>query len=479
MEETREPRADRHQSEPQGEAHGHHLSRRRFLRDLGLTSAGLLVGPRLLGSSARAGSRTSKIVRAFHAEATTGLDLNQAPIDYMVNSAIRELTGIETTAEAWKSLFPGIDASKSISIKINLACGDVPTHPEVVNAVIDGLLSMDLDGEHLPPEHIIVWDNDDAFFYYPAQNGYTHNYGGAGVQYYGTDHPSVGFDSSFTFPINHGSGHYTYHHPSRIITQRCDYLINAAVIKDHSDYGTWITMCLKNHYGSFDGIYSTYTHYAGHSRTQPELNRVLRDELGNKTRLWLIDATLGLYSGGPGYTPPGHTPPNWVYNSVILGLDPVATDRIGTIKMNEERAAHGLAARNPPTLPAAAGAPYYLGVSDPAQIDLVELDLGSQRVPEEERGPRALALLSPYPNPTRGASTLRFHTAVAREAELVIVDAGGSLVRRLRAGGFEAGMHRIGWDGRDDAGRPVASGAYFCRLLSGAVRREQRLVLVR
>ncbi len=115
--------------------------------------------------------------------------------------------------------------------------------------------------------------------------------------------------------MSHPHGSVSTHHPSKIITQQSDYMINAAVIKDHSDAGT--TMCLKNNYGSFDGVPITQMHTSayygdGHSRGEPELNRVLRDSLGNKTKLFVVDGTFGLYTGGPGYTPPGHTPPNWV-----------------------------------------------------------------------------------------------------------------------------------------------------------------------
>lgn len=457
------------------------LSRRRFLRNGAAGLAGLAAAPHLLrGGIARAAFRNSKIVRTFHDEATSGMStVHQWPVDLMVHAAIRELTGIPETAAAWKSLFPGIDATKRISIKINLACGDVPTHPEVVNAIIDGLLMMDLDGQRLPPEQIVIWDWDTAFMC--PQTGYTVNYGGPGVQYYGTDYPGVGFDYDKVFTIEHPHSS-SNHSPSSIITQRCDYLINAAVIKDHSD--SEVTFCLKNHYGSFSNIpiYETHMHPYhgdGHARTQPELSRILRDELGNKTTLFLIDGTLGLYNGGPGYTPPWHTPPNWAYNSFIVGQDIVAIDRIATIKINEERANHGLGSLDPSAVTAAGGPPFNLGTDDPAQIDLLEIDLSAQSAPEGAIGPRTLALLPPYPNPSRGAVTLRVHCNAATDAEIAIVDARGAVVRRIRAERFDAGMHRLTWNGRDTSGRRMPSGTYFATLRGNGVRARERIVLLR
>ncbi len=458
------------------------VSRRRFLQDVTIGTAGLVLGPSLLHSPvARAGNRNSRIIRAHHAGATTGMtQVNQGPVDLMMHAAIRKLTSIDYTGEAWKSLFPGINASKTVGIKINLACGDVPTHPQIVNAIVDGLLMMDLAGQTLPESHIIVYDADNAFFC--AQTGYTVNYGGNGVQYYGTDHSGVGYDLTHTFTITHPHGSQTQHHPSKILSQYIDYLINASVIKDHSDSG--VTLCLKNHYGSFDNVSVRQLHQDGyygdgHTRGEPELNRVIRDGLNDRARLWIIDGTLGLYSGGPGYTPPWHTPPNWAYNSLIVGLDPVATDRIGTTKINEERALHGLGALDPSHVRAAAGAPYNLGTDDPGQIDLIELDLSAQDAPEDAPAANGWQLLAPYPNPSRGRVALRFHAPAETRAELVIVDASGSLVRRVRSGDFPRGMQRAYWDGCDEHGRQVASGTYFCRLATGSERLQVALVVVR
>ena len=43
----------------------------------------------------------------------------------------------------------------------------------------------------------------------------------------------------------------------------------------------------------------------------------------------------------------------------------------------------------------------------------------------------------------------------------------------------EAGSHRVHWDGMDDAGRPLSSGVYVCRLQADACRDAIRLTLVR
>lgn len=459
------------------------LTRRRFLGATAMGAVGILSARDLLAPKpTRADGRSTRVVRTYHAGATTGwTTVNQGPVDMMVHAAIRALTGVGVTAWAWKSLFPGITAAHKVGLKINLACGDVPTHPQIVNAIIDGLLMMDLNGATLPEENIIVWDMDNAFFC--AQTGYAVNYGGPGVQYFGTDHAGVGFDTGRSFVIQHPHGSTTTHHPSRILSQMIDYMINVAVIKDHSDAGT--TLCLKNNYGSFDNVWVSQMHRSGyygdgHTRGEPELNRVMRDELGNKTKLFVVDATFGLYTGGPGYTPPGHTPPNWRYNSLIMGLDPVAVDTIGTAKINEERIRNGLGALTPSHIHAAAQPPYSLGTDEMAQIELLEIDAAlAAEVDAAAAAAGGVALLPPSPNPARGSCNLRFRNAEACEVEILVADAGGSVVRRWGRVPYGPGSHAVSWDGRDQGGSPLASGVYFCELRSQGAAQRQQVVLIR
>jgi flagellar hook assembly protein FlgD len=42
-----------------------------------------------------------------------------------------------------------------------------------------------------------------------------------------------------------------------------------------------------------------------------------------------------------------------------------------------------------------------------------------------------------------------------------------------------AGYHQIAWNGTDDGGRAVPSGAYFCELSSGDWSATQKVLLIR
>jgi hypothetical protein len=86
------------------------------------------------------------------------------------------------------------------------------------------------------------------------------------------------------------------------------------------------------------------------------------------------------------------------------------------------------------------------------------------------------ARLEARPNPAR--RPVSFHVSSgpgAMPAELSIFDASGRRVRTLRA--FRPGLLSLAWDGRDEHGRILPGGVYFCR--AGEQRDGVELVLLR
>ncbi|MGD8395799.1 MAG: FlgD immunoglobulin-like domain containing protein [Candidatus Eiseniibacteriota bacterium] len=84
------------------------------------------------------------------------------------------------------------------------------------------------------------------------------------------------------------------------------------------------------------------------------------------------------------------------------------------------------------------------------------------------------------PNPFNPSTTVFFTLPRAMPVALRIYDAQGRVVRRLLGGEPRAaGRAHIAWDGRDDGGERVASGAYFYRLEAGDRVRTRKLTMVR
>jgi hypothetical protein len=84
------------------------------------------------------------------------------------------------------------------------------------------------------------------------------------------------------------------------------------------------------------------------------------------------------------------------------------------------------------------------------------------------------------PNPFNPSTTLRFGIAAAGALVIDVFDARGRRVRGLRREAHApAGFHRVTWDGRDDAGRRVASGAYVVRMQAQGALFTRRVILVK
>ncbi|MBU1947815.1 MAG: T9SS type A sorting domain-containing protein, partial [Candidatus Eisenbacteria bacterium] len=91
----------------------------------------------------------------------------------------------------------------------------------------------------------------------------------------------------------------------------------------------------------------------------------------------------------------------------------------------------------------------------------------------------SVPMVRAFPNPAAGAATLSFAIPKSGKADLQIFAPDGSLIRTLARGQQPAGLHSIKWDGRDNAGRPVASGVYFYRLTTDEFKPSGRLILTR
>jgi hypothetical protein len=84
------------------------------------------------------------------------------------------------------------------------------------------------------------------------------------------------------------------------------------------------------------------------------------------------------------------------------------------------------------------------------------------------------------PNPFRAATAVRMQLPRTGPLTVTVHDVAGRLVRTLARGVvFEAGARSVEWDGRDDAGRDVRSGVYYCRVATEGGARTSPMILRR
>jgi hypothetical protein len=99
--------------------------------------------------------------------------------------------------------------------------------------------------------------------------------------------------------------------------------------------------------------------------------------------------------------------------------------------------------------------------------------------PEEGDAKPRTRLAKSYPNPFDAFSDIAYDLASEGTVSLRIYALTGELVRTLVEASQSAGHHVVRWDGKDDAGRRAASGAYFYQLESGGELQTRKSFLLR
>ena len=93
--------------------------------------------------------------------------------------------------------------------------------------------------------------------------------------------------------------------------------------------------------------------------------------------------------------------------------------------------------------------------------------------------PEKLTLYQNRPNPFNPATTIAFTMTRAGNVRVEVFDILGRLIRRLYDGPFQAGNHKLIWDGYDKSGRPAPSGIYLYRVRSGDEIRTRKMILMK
>jgi uncharacterized protein (DUF362 family) len=338
------------------------LDRREFLAGsagAGLGLAALAAGGATLSQfvagsraeAAQASSGRSRIANVRNEKVfKSGGEPDAEQVAWMLAAGMSSVFDLDDPSIAWRTLFKPDDV---VGIKVNCIAGpQLSTHPTVVAAIV-----AELKRASIPEENIIIWDRKNGEL---ARAGYTINEKPTGVKCYGTK--AIGYEKNAT-----AKGSFNGR-LSKILTQQITALINVPILKDHGIAG--VTIAMKNHYGSF---HNPRKHHG--NRGVPyiaDLNSI--DEIKDKTRLIVCDATRALCNGGPGYKPAF----TWRYSGMLVGTDPVALDTVGAGIIDERREEIGLPTLEEagrPALKLASAAEKGLGNTEMRKIDLRRLVL--------------------------------------------------------------------------------------------------------
>ena len=122
---------------------------------------------------------------------------------------------------------------------------------------------------------------------------------------------------------------------------------------------------------------------------------------------------------------------------------------------------------------------YWVNNWVPAKIYKVFGFYRSTQGVEEPVSYLKISDLTVSPNPSQHKISISFYVPDAREVSINIYDIAGKLVCSLVDGMQETGNHKITWNGKNNNGREVTSGIYFCRLTTGDSETTRKVLLVR
>lgn len=333
-------------------------------------------------ASSMPGKYPGKVVRANHPQCVIDGKPSEEATYEMLKQSICSLTGENDLAKAWLQF---VGPEDKIGLKVNPIAGKLlSTSHALVRSVV-----RQLEEAGIPRENLVIWDRREEDLHnsgftsenypgirilgteYQDENG---SYVNAEGKYYGEERVDknhyfyVDLDGeydAYTMPYMLNGGKYSYY--TKICTEMVTKIINLPVLKNA---GTSITVCMKNL--AFGSITNT-------SRLHGPLwhptcaYACAFPPLRDKVVLNIADGMIGCFDGGP------EANPQFIcrYNTLLVGTDAVAVDRIAYDIIVAKRIEEGLQRQEK-----AGGRSFLelaqkigLGVADKEKIGLTEINL--------------------------------------------------------------------------------------------------------
>ena len=134
------------------------ISRRKFLKNaviggLGFTAISkfaMLAGFNPIRNADAAQEGLSSVVYIHDDNLTSGIAPNETLLKPSLLACLKNFTGKSTIAEAWRDILPNYKPEQVIGIKVNCINNSLPSHPQVVSALVSSLVDFGV------PENNIV-----------------------------------------------------------------------------------------------------------------------------------------------------------------------------------------------------------------------------------------------------------------------------------------------------------------------------------
>lgn len=314
-------------------------NRREFIRNAsgGIIGIGLGAGELTRAHDGFAAPEKVKVALVRNAQAINDrnvCDKKQAAL--MIDKALATLTGKTSAKDAWTAL--GITPKDVVGIKINCNGSGfaLTAHTELVYALCESLNAI------VPPKNVIIYERNSSEL---ERAGFRVNVNGPGIRCFGT---------------NEGGGFHPQEGITRIVTDTCTKLINLPSLKTfESNFAG--SLFLKNHIGSMPPDQMSQCH----DNTGLTAKVLSQPSIKNKTVLAFCDGLRGTWT---------RVEP-WYWGGIIVSRDQVAAEYAALQVINEKRAKESKMTFAIPPYVKLAESSYKLGTCDPANIDMVKVQM--------------------------------------------------------------------------------------------------------
>lgn len=135
------------------------------------------------------------------------------------------------------------------------------------------------------------------------------------------------------------------------------------------------------------------------------------------------------------------------------------------------------------TEPTSANCLIRVGSLDGSVVDVSDgsfkIDFAAAIMRLNDVQPTEFALQQNYPNPFNPETRIQYQTPRDAQVSIDIYSVQGTKIRTLVSGFQAAGAYILTWNGKDEAGRAVPTGIYFCRMTSDGFQATQRMLLTK
>ena len=107
------------------------------------------------------------------------------------------------------------------------------------------------------------------------------------------------------------------------------------------------------------------------------------------------------------------------------------------------------------------------------------VDSTAMSIDNQNSLPQFSSLDQNYPNPFNPRTVIPYELLKIGFVKIDIIDITGRTIRSLLNGIQSSGSHEVIWNGKDNTGKHVASGTYFCRMITDASVISRKILLLR